>query len=312
MVFLLKHFLRGLCRSLFFLALCPLALYSPALSAESGWRELEPGLSFGDFSSDNDIAIDALRLDPAFFNFSLHSAGEDGSPPRALSAWAEQENLAAAVNASMYLPDRATSTGYMRFGRYINNHRINGKFGAFFVATPDSPDLPQAAVLDRESDPWETLLPRYTLAIQNYRLIDGNGRVLWLPGGPAHSCAAVGQDTDGHILFIYCRTPLTGQEFAAPVAPTAQAARTHVCGRRQPGKYAGALSRTSPALGRQLRRVPSGLAGIRGSAVAQCARRAEKKADPVIIILITTLIHLDYLYFALHWTFVRRECRLRF
>ena len=215
MVFLLKHFLRGLCRSLFFLALCPLALYSPALSAESGWRELEPGLSFGDFSSDNDIAIDALRLDPAFFNFSLHSAGEDGSPPRALSAWAEQENLAAAVNASMYLPDRATSTGYMRFGRYINNPRINGKFGAFFVATPDSPDLPQAAVLDRESDPWETLLPRYTLAIQNYRLIDGNGRVLWLPGGPAHSCAAVGQDTDGHILFIHCRTPLTGQEVAA-------------------------------------------------------------------------------------------------
>ena len=182
------------------------------------WQELEAGLQFANFALSpvkNATSIDIIRVDPALFRFSLHSAGAEGREPRSLSAWAEQKELVLAINASMYLPDRVTSTGYLRYGVHVNNSRIHSKFGAFFVAEPDTPDLPQAAILDRERDPWEARLPRYMLVAQNYRMIDTDGKVLWLPGGPEHSIAAVGQDRQGHILFIHCSAPLTGEAFAA-------------------------------------------------------------------------------------------------
>ncbi|MEI3478052.1 MAG: hypothetical protein V8Q84_01855 [Bilophila sp.] len=59
-----------------------------------------------------------------------------------LGEWARRKDLVAAINASMYLPDGVTSTGYLRAGDVINNGRIASLFGAFFVAGPDAGDLP--------------------------------------------------------------------------------------------------------------------------------------------------------------------------
>ena len=219
--------------------LCCLALLcAPRGAASPLWQELEAGLHFAAFASSQEesaASIDILRIDPELFSFSLHSAGAEGPASRPLSAWAEQEDLVLAINASMYLPDRVTSTGYLRYGAYVNNPRIHGKFGAFFVAGPDTPDLPQAAVLDRDSDPWTERLPRYKLVVQNYRLIDTEEKTLWLPGGPEHSIAAVGQDRQGHILFIHCRVPMTGEAFAAALlrAPLALRSLMYVEGGSQ-------------------------------------------------------------------------------
>ncbi len=213
----------GLCalwaRMLCLSAALLLAAALPGARAAAPWQDLEPGLQLGAFTSNDErrAAIDVLRIDPAFFRFSLHSAGENDGPPLTLPAWAAQENLVLAVNASMYLPDRKTSTGYMRSGAYINNPRIHNRFGAFFVSGPDTAGLPEADVLDRDADPWEELLPHYKVAVQNYRLIDSEGRALWLPGGPEHSTSAVGRDREGRILFIHCRTPMTGREFTDAV-----------------------------------------------------------------------------------------------
>jgi len=187
-------------------------------AAPPAWQELEAGLQFASLAvsqAESATTIDVVRIDPALFRFSLHSVSVEGAAPHSLPGWAEREDLVLAINASMYLPDHVTSTGYLRYGEYINNPRIHSKFGAFFVAEPDVPDLPRAAVLDRERDPWEERIPRYMLVAQNYRLIDTDGKALWLPGGPEHSIAAVGQDRQGHILFIHCRVPMTGEAFAA-------------------------------------------------------------------------------------------------
>jgi len=203
---------------LYFLLCCVPLTGSVRGNAASLWQDLEVGLQFASFASsqaENATRIDILRIDPALFRFSLHSAGAEGQASRSLSAWAEQEELILAINASMYLQDYITSTGYLRYGAHVNNSRIHSKFGAFFVAEPDAPDLPKAAILDRECDPWKELLPRYMLVAQNYRMIDADGKVLWLPGGSEHSIAAVGQDREGHILFIHCRVPMTGEAFAA-------------------------------------------------------------------------------------------------
>ena len=155
-----------------------------------------------------------LRIDPAYFDFTVETASsEKQSLP--LEAWATRKGLIAATNASMYLPDGVTSTGYLRTGETVNNGRVVSKFGAFFVAGPDSPDLPGADLLDRSTDDWENLLPHYSMVVQNYRMISADKRLLWKPGGPKHSISAVGRDGTGAILFILCREPITGVDFGA-------------------------------------------------------------------------------------------------
>ncbi|MGJ3521445.1 phosphodiester glycosidase family protein [Nitratidesulfovibrio sp. D1] len=193
-----------------------------------GWTELDTGLQLGIFPApdapDGPERIVAVRIDPAYYEFSLHTTSEEGEPALSLTDWARRHDLNAVINASMYLPDARTSTGYLRNGAHLNNPRIGGNLGAFFVFGPlssdlpqaDLPqaDLPQADLLDRTADPWETLLPQYRSVVQNYRLIGANRRILWPQGGPLYSVAAVGQDGSGAILFLHCREPLTAWRFA--------------------------------------------------------------------------------------------------
>ncbi len=190
----------------------------PVWAAESTpWTMLEPGLEYAEFDSgdENNAKVVALRFDPARFAFSLHTTSEEGGPALTLRQWADKHNLVAGINASMYLPDGSTSTGYMRNGGHVNNRRIVGRFGALFVAEADSPDLPPAAILDRDTDAWDTLLPHYRVAVQNYRMINAQRRILWSPGGPLYSISAVGQDGRGNILFLHCREPIEAYSFAS-------------------------------------------------------------------------------------------------
>lgn len=179
------------------------------------WRQLEPGLDFGEFQlTDSEALLTALRIDPAHFDFILCARSQDGGGLRSLNQWAEQYGLAAAINASMYLPDGITSTGYMRQNEHHNNRRVVQRFGAFFVAGPDSPGLPGAAIVDRDDPQWEKLIGQYRLVIQNYRMTSADRRILWSPGGPHYSISAVAQDGDGRILFLHCRQPVEAYAFA--------------------------------------------------------------------------------------------------
>ena len=222
------------------------------------WRELEQGLFFGEFQlNDGDARLSVLRIDPTYFDFTLCARSQDNGPSRPLSQWGEQYNLSAAINASMYLPDGSTSTGYMRQGNHTNNGRIVQRFGAFFVAGPDEPGLPLAAILDRDSPLWRQQLERYSLVIQNYRMINADRRILWSPGGPHYSISAVAQDGEGQILFMHCRQPVEAYTFAQQVLHLPLNVRTvmYVEG----GGQAGLLVR-SAALTRELVGLsPSGL-----------------------------------------------------
>ena len=101
------------------------------------WTQLEPGLAFGEFQlNDSEARLTALRIDPARFDFILCASSQDGRPARALSDWGEQYDLTAAINASMYLPDGSTSTGYMRQGGHINNKRLRAALSTPFPPWP--------------------------------------------------------------------------------------------------------------------------------------------------------------------------------
>lgn len=187
------------------------------IDAQGGaqWLALEPGLDFGEFRLEGaEFRLTVLRIEPERFDFLLCASSADGKGPRALDTWGQERDLVAAINASMYLPDGATSTGYMRDAGHINNPRLVERFGAFFVARPDSDDLPPAAIVDRDAPDWKERIAHYDLVIQNYRMINADRRILWSPGGPIYSISAVAQDGAGRILFLHSRTPVEAYAFA--------------------------------------------------------------------------------------------------
>jgi uncharacterized protein YigE (DUF2233 family) len=188
------------------LAEIPLTLHK---EDASGMRTPDTGESF---ASSSPVVVTALRIDPEQYTFTLHMAshGESGSLPEL----AKKHDLVAAVNASMYLPDRLTSTGYLRNAAHVNNPRVVGKFGAFFVAHPLYAGLPRVALLDRMEDDWRKALDCYALIVQNYRLNNVQGKVLWNAGGPPHSFVALSRDQEGRVLFLLCRDPVQPGIFA--------------------------------------------------------------------------------------------------
>lgn len=186
-----------------------------ATASLSAWKELESGLEYAEFETDADgSSITALRIDPARFEFVLGMRSEDGGEARPLAEWAKELDLVAAINASMYLPDGKTSTGYLRMGDHVNNPRIAKRFGAFFVAAPKRDGLPEAAIIDRDAPGFPGLMEDYNLVAQNYRMINAQRRILWQPGGPLYAISAVGQDGGGRILFLHSKTPVEAYAFA--------------------------------------------------------------------------------------------------
>jgi len=187
---------------------------------------------------DNPLVI--LRIDPRHYEFILLAHSEQGHSLSPFQ-WASRFGLSAVINASMYLPDAKTSTGYMRNGEHVNNDFIHKRFGSFFVASPfpdgrvffrekelsadedtgespphsDDPillsegEMPSATLLDRQTDDWNTLIDRYAVVVQNFRMFNAARLPLWPEDGNAFSIAAVALDAQGNLLFIHCRTPLT-------------------------------------------------------------------------------------------------------
>ena len=111
-----------------------------ALPEAPRWNALEEGLEYAEFSLQSEAgqqaSLTVLRIDPELFDFRLYASAAHKHPALTLGQWADSHDLVAAINASMYLPDGVTSTGYMRQDDYINNKRLVRRFGAFFVAGP--------------------------------------------------------------------------------------------------------------------------------------------------------------------------------
>lgn len=126
------HVLRLLC----LVCLSLWVFESRAVAEAIPWTELETGLEYAEFDrkDESKSTIVLLRFNPAYFTFQVHSISEQGGAPLTLRQWADKHSLVAAINASMYLTDGRTSTGYMRRHNHVNSKRVVGRFGAFFVA----------------------------------------------------------------------------------------------------------------------------------------------------------------------------------
>lgn len=225
----------------------------PALSESAGgsalfpdirWFGIAPGLELGlsqlaESRETGDTAVFViLRIDPARHHFFLGMASEAGHA-RTPAQWSREAELRAGINASMYLPDNMTSTGYMRNGHSLNNGKIGKKLGAFFVAAPRSGAGAAADLIERDTPGWNERLEEYAIVVQNYRLIDSRGKTLWPDGGPMHSIAVVAKEETGRIDFILCQEPLSVDRFAACLKsfPLALSTTMYVEGGAQAGIF---------------------------------------------------------------------------
>lgn len=88
--------------------------------------------------ADNGERIVLLRINPQFFRCELLSVSDAASyhTSRTLEEWAEDFDLQAVINASMFLPGGVQSTGYLRSAFWQNNVRINKQFGSMLVFHP--------------------------------------------------------------------------------------------------------------------------------------------------------------------------------
>ena len=107
----------------------------------------------------------------------------------------------------MYQTDLKTNVGYLRHGQHENNGHWNTSYQSVLVFGPKEKGLPQAALLDKDTKDFEATAKKYESAVQNLRLVKGEGENVWKPNGREWSESLVGVDGQGRVLFIFVRTP---------------------------------------------------------------------------------------------------------
>ena len=181
----------------------------PARPPADAWNRLEPGLELGTFvvgesHGDSTATVHVLRIDPAKFSLTLlnASAPAEGTT-HSMKDWCNRHGLVACVNASMYRDDEKTSVGLMKTRRHVNNPKVNGDNALLVFDGPGGP-----RILDRACDGGDEAAAKYGTVVQDIRMLDCEGGNVWAPQPRRWSTAAIGQDSDGRILFIHARDPL--------------------------------------------------------------------------------------------------------
>jgi hypothetical protein len=192
---------------------------SPA--AGHGWKTLEPGLELAVLAMPKKSEVGAsqltaLRIDLAHWDLEFVGRSVDGSAKGATAReWCRKHGLVAGINAGMFATDYVTHVGHLRHrGRDLSAHRNTYRSVAAF--DPRREELPRFRIfdLDAEGVDWKSITDDYRSDAQNLRLIRRPGTSVWDPKvTDAWSEAALAEDAQGRILFLFCRSPYTMHEF---------------------------------------------------------------------------------------------------
>jgi hypothetical protein len=196
---------------------CLSAIAGPDASSDS-WRYIADGLDIADFivspkASSGDSKIVVIRIDPKLWDIKLMSISETGDEKgKSAKDWCQDHKLTAAINAGMFDVDYKTHVGYMRTRTHKNSPRINGyKSAAAFDPKHDT--LPPFYIYDLDVTPLDTVAKYYHGVMQNLRLIKRPGENRWSQQERKWSEAALGEDSQGRMLFIYCGSPYSMYDF---------------------------------------------------------------------------------------------------
>jgi len=189
-----------------------LLLASPVAGAtENPWVAFGGGLELGRFplagQGSPPAQVQVLRVDPRRWELTLHGLPSSESGGYTAREWSRREGLVAAINAGMYQADYRTHSGYMRADGTVFSRGTNGYLSAA-AFDPVDPKDPPFRMFDLDVDSLAAVLPRYRRIVQNLRLVKRPGENRWSPQDRRWSEAALGEDTEGRALLIFCGTPL--------------------------------------------------------------------------------------------------------
>jgi hypothetical protein len=191
-------------------------LFSLVETTLASWRLLVPGLDLGTFpttrsSTVGESPIVVLRIDPKSWELvflSVKSKNElPGLTPR---EWSAKHRLHAVINSGMFAKDYLTHVGHVRFRDNIFSPKKN-QYQSVAAFDPRRSGLPRFRIFDLDAPrvSSESIARDYRSAIQNLRLIKRPKINRWPQQEKRWSEAALGEDSSGRILFIFCRSPFS-------------------------------------------------------------------------------------------------------
>ena len=199
-------------RTFVFLTIC---FVSYSTGQEPNWIQLDNGLHIGEFESSQksilgDSKITIIKIDPQFYSFKLLCAGELNHSNLTAKEWCQKYDLLGVINAGMFQVDYISNVGYMKNYNYMNNVRINSKYFSVAAFNPvDSVKSEYFHIFDIDNDDIVNIIDNYNTVIQNLRLIKRPSSNRWSQQHKKWSEAALGQDKQGNVLFIFSRSPYT-------------------------------------------------------------------------------------------------------
>ena len=186
-----------------------------AMAAQGGlgWKAVEPGMELRfleaqkeGVQSNSPIAI--LRIDPALWDLELLGTSRTGeSSGHTARDWCQRHNLTAAINAGMFETDQKTHLGYLRYREHVNNSHQNNYQSVAAFDPRDSAGASRFRIFDLDAPgvTFQGILKDYASLVQNLRLVKRTGQNQWGQQERRWSEAALGEDRDGRILFIFSR-----------------------------------------------------------------------------------------------------------
>jgi hypothetical protein len=196
--------------------LLTISLHIGTGNAASPWTTLEPGLELGEFygktpSLFSSGKITILRMDPELWEIKLYTRQEFGYEKNIPAReWSRRHQLIAAINAGMYLQDQYTHVGYLQAGELTQSTRISS-YQSLAAFSPRVDGIPAFRIfdLDEQDADFEKITGDYNQVVQNLRLIKRPGENRWSQQDRRWNEAALGEDKQGRMLFIYSRNLLS-------------------------------------------------------------------------------------------------------
>jgi hypothetical protein len=159
-----------------------------------------------------DSRIFVVRIDPAKWELTyVGIANTSDSMAKTARLWAKAHGLVAAINAGMYATDYRTPVGYVEYRGRVLSGKVN-RYQSIAAFDPrDSRKGPHFRIfdLDREGVTVGSVRRDYGSLVQNLRLLKKPGENRWQQQDKKWSEAALGEDEQGNILFVFCRIPMT-------------------------------------------------------------------------------------------------------
>ncbi len=195
-------------------------LFLFAFSAGSGpgdWKQIVPGMDIQYLNPKtkdpgNDSKITVVRIDLQKWELVFRGISQTGETTgKTAREWCEKYKLTAAINAGMFATDYKTHIGYLRSGEHVNNGHINSYQSVLAFDARKEEGIPPFRIfdLDEAGITMQSILNDYSSAVQNLRLIKKPGINQWNQQDRKWSEAAIGEDNEGRILFIYSRSPFS-------------------------------------------------------------------------------------------------------